>query len=285
MEASSLSRQTSVVICVKNGEDIIKPALESVLRNNPFEVVVVDGQSTDRTVEIVRGMNIAVVSDSGRGIACARRAGVENTSGRWVMFVGPDNVLPDNFIEQFLTLKQRWGFHAASAQTRVLSPKTYWDRGMDFRYVCTNGEPGPRTIVGTPSVYDHALFNEVQFSDQDFGGADDTDVAEQLLARGYKLGVVPLLVHEQPGSTMKMMWKRFRWYGTGDYCFYHRYQGGWSFRRKLKSVFHPFRQALTSMGRAIRQGRIDLSAWLVFTMVARYKGWIEYALAGKTKHD
>lgn len=282
---SSYSKRTSVVICVKNGEDIIKPALESVLKNNPHEIIVVDGRSTDKTGEIVKSMNIPFLSDEGKGLAYARRVGVDNATGDWVLFVGPDNVLPENFINDFVSMKQEWGFHAASAQTRILAPQTYWDRGGDFRWVCIMGKPGPRTIVGTPSVYDRAMFKDVKFSEKDFGPSDDTDVAEQFLERGYKLGVVPLLVHEQPGWTFQMIWKRFRWYGTGDYFFYHRYKDKWTFTRKLKSLTHPLRQTMNYMGQGLKRGRLDVAPWLLITAAARYKGWIEFALAGKAERN
>ncbi len=285
MANNEFSQDTSVVICVKNGESIIGPALESVLKNKPREVIVVDGRSTDRTAEIVRSMGVPFFSDEGKGLAYARRVGVEKSSGRWVLFVGPDNVLPESFIDDFVSLKQQWGFHAASAQTRVLSPQTYWDRGGDFRWVCIMGKPGPRTIVGTPSVYDRELFDTVKFSEKDFGPSDDTDVAEQLLQKGAKLGVVPLLVHEQPGWTMSMTWKRYRWYGTGDYFFYHRYRQNWTLARKLKSLTHPLRQTMRYMGIGLRQGRFDVAPWLLLTALARYKGWVEFAWARKAERN
>ena len=51
----------SVVILAKNCEHLMEKCLESVLQNKPFELVVVDGVSTDRTREISREMGAVVV--------------------------------------------------------------------------------------------------------------------------------------------------------------------------------------------------------------------------------
>lgn len=44
----------SVVIAAKNAERTIKECLDSVQRNNPAEIIIVYGVSTDRTVEIAQ---------------------------------------------------------------------------------------------------------------------------------------------------------------------------------------------------------------------------------------
>jgi len=44
----------SVIIVAKNAESTIEECLDSVRRNNPAEIIVVDGLSTDKTVSLSR---------------------------------------------------------------------------------------------------------------------------------------------------------------------------------------------------------------------------------------
>ena len=44
----------SVVVCVRNEEKRIRDCLESIYANDPDEVIVVDGNSSDRTIAIAR---------------------------------------------------------------------------------------------------------------------------------------------------------------------------------------------------------------------------------------
>ena len=142
------SRDVSVIICTRNAEDDIHRCIASVQKNNPKEILVVDGKSTDRTLEKVKKMQVRCISDQGKGLAYARRMGVEHTSGELVMFVGPDNILSEHFIDELIFLKNEWKFDVASVSTRTKEPTNYWDKGMDFRWVCNMGTPGETDVPG-----------------------------------------------------------------------------------------------------------------------------------------
>ena len=69
----------SVILVVRNGARFMGEALNSVFLSarKPVEVLVIDGGSTDRTVEIARGFPLTrVVAQEGRGIACAYNQGI-----------------------------------------------------------------------------------------------------------------------------------------------------------------------------------------------------------------
>ena len=284
-EASlNASSMVSVVVCVRNGANILGNCLLSTLENSPKEIIVVDGLSTDNTVELAQSyQHVRVISDEGKGLAYARRIAVEEATGDYILFVGPDNIMEKEFINNFVRLKKEWGFDAASVQTRVLKPVTFWDKGLDFRWKCLMGKPGPLRVVGTPSLYDSKLFEKVKFSLDNVGPHDDTDVADQLRHEGFKLGLVPLLVYDQNGWNRKTTWNRFKWYGTGDFYYYSKYKSSWSFGRRLFSLSHPLRQTWAYALQALSKINIIAIPWLIFTMTARYYGWISMSFNRKKK--
>jgi glycosyltransferase involved in cell wall biosynthesis len=273
---TKLSSDVSVVICTRNVEADIENCIRAVIKNRPKEILVIDGRSTDKTLEILESLKIRHLSDEGQGLAHARKLGVDNTVGSMVMFVGPDNMLPENFITDLVRLRKEWGFDVASVSTRTANPKNYWDKGMDFRWLCNMGTAGETDVPGTPNLYDRTLFKAENFSSRDLGGADDTDLCERLRARGYKLGIVPLIVYEKNGWTMRKVWNRFKFYGTGDCCFYDQYRLSWTLWRRLQSLTHPLRQTLDYSKIAISKGKTDLLPWLFCAMLARYYGWLTY---------
>jgi glycosyltransferase involved in cell wall biosynthesis len=277
------AKNVSVIICTRNVEQDIRSCIESIEKNHPGEILVVDGKSTDKTLDIVNALSVKNISDGGRGLAYARRVGVENTNLPFVMFIGPDNILGCDFIEKLIRLKEEWRFDVASVSTRIYEPQNFWDRGMDFRWKCNMGTPGETDVPGTPNVYDRRLFEKVHFSDKDFGGADDTDLCEQLKNYGYKLGIVPLAIFEKNGWTSRFIWNRFKFYGTGDNCFYKQYKSTWTLSRRLLSITHPLRQTISYSRLALLEKNYEAIPWLFYTMVARYYGWISYK-RGETKN-
>jgi glycosyltransferase involved in cell wall biosynthesis len=87
-----------VVIITKNSESMLNECLKSVYENVPVNhLIVVDGYSTDRTLEIVRDFqkkhgNVLVIPDKGTR-ATARQKGIDQVKTEWFMFVDSDAVL------------------------------------------------------------------------------------------------------------------------------------------------------------------------------------------------
>ncbi len=82
----------SVVIPVKNEEDTIERCLEAVFSQSlkPHEVIVVDGHSSDGTVERTREFPAKVVYEDYGTVGGARQVGVLSAEGEIVAFTDVD---------------------------------------------------------------------------------------------------------------------------------------------------------------------------------------------------
>ena len=87
-----------VVVLTLNSDRKLKDCLASIYQNIPVhQLIVVDGGSTDRTLEILgkfnqRFGNVKIVHDKGTR-ATARQKGIENVTSDWFIFVDSDVVL------------------------------------------------------------------------------------------------------------------------------------------------------------------------------------------------
>ena len=89
----------SVITPVLDGERFIEDAIQSVLRQeySRFEHVVVDGGSTDGTVEILkRYPHLRWISEPDRGQSDAMNKGFELSSGEVVVYLNADDYLEPN---------------------------------------------------------------------------------------------------------------------------------------------------------------------------------------------
>ncbi len=59
----------TVVVPVRNAELFIDDCLASIVRAHPREIIVVDGNSTDSTVERARQFPVTILSDEGKGVS------------------------------------------------------------------------------------------------------------------------------------------------------------------------------------------------------------------------
>jgi glycosyltransferase involved in cell wall biosynthesis len=89
----------SVIIVVKNGERYLAEAIESVLVQTyePFEIIVVDGQSTDNTEKITKSYKqVRYIRQTGQGIADAYNVGIDTAKGKLIAFISHDDLWASN---------------------------------------------------------------------------------------------------------------------------------------------------------------------------------------------
>lgn len=91
----SRSGSVSVIVIVKNGERFLADALQSIQQQAypPFETLVVDGGSTDRTAEIAQsfpGVRYLLQPDS--GISNAYNFGIAQSEGELLAFLSYDDL-------------------------------------------------------------------------------------------------------------------------------------------------------------------------------------------------
>lgn len=83
----------------KNIEKCIKSLLSQAYSRDDYEIIVVDGGSKDRTVEIAQNLGAKVISQKSRYIEGARNDGAFMARGGIVAFTDADIVLHDNWLK------------------------------------------------------------------------------------------------------------------------------------------------------------------------------------------
>ncbi len=91
----------SVVIPAFNEEKRIGLCLKSIQNQSvaPFEIIVVDNNSTDNTAKIAKEMGAKVIFEKNQGISFARNAGFNNAKGEIIARTDADTIVPSNWIE------------------------------------------------------------------------------------------------------------------------------------------------------------------------------------------
>lgn len=98
------NHKVSVVLLTKNSVLTVQKSIDSIFRQTrkPNEVVVVDGNSKDGTLEIVKKYTVKLITEPGLGFGHARNLGVKNASGDIVFFIDSDCYAEPDWIEKAL---------------------------------------------------------------------------------------------------------------------------------------------------------------------------------------
>lgn len=94
--------KVTIITAVYNGAAYIKRAIDSIAEQtyDNIEYIVVDGGSTDGTVDILRQHSNVVtrfISEPDKGIYDAMNKGVKMATGDWIYFLGCDDYLYPDF--------------------------------------------------------------------------------------------------------------------------------------------------------------------------------------------
>lgn len=105
--------KVSVIIPIYNNADTIKRCLNSILNQTykNIEIIIVNDGSTDNVKEILESYNdsrIVIFNNNNYGVSYARNYGIQNSTGKYIMFVDGDDTLDKNCIEEAMNISSKY---------------------------------------------------------------------------------------------------------------------------------------------------------------------------------
>lgn len=174
---------TVITVCF-NAAATIRETITSVLGQTyeKLEYLVIDGKSTDGTVEILQSIadkRMKFISEKDSGIFNAMNKGLRMASGNYLIFLGAD----DTFFDSNVLTK-------VAAKLRADDDVIYGDIMLRKRHRLYNGAFsrwtwGHRNISHQCIFYPHSVFTHYTY-DENFRSVSDWDYNLRLLADGTK---------------------------------------------------------------------------------------------------
>lgn len=99
-----MEKNISILIPVRNEEKKIEQCLNAVFDQTikPLEVIVIDGNSTDNTVENAKEFSVKVMFENYHTRAGACQVGIENAKGEYIAFTDADCIPKRDWLESLI---------------------------------------------------------------------------------------------------------------------------------------------------------------------------------------
>jgi cellulose synthase/poly-beta-1,6-N-acetylglucosamine synthase-like glycosyltransferase len=236
------SVKITIGMCVKNSEDIVKKAINSILDQDfpkdLTELIIVDGKSKDKTLKILKtslsnsDLKVRVYSESS-GLGVARQMVVENARGTYIVWVDADMILPPSYVSNLVS------FMDSHSSVGIAAGKyaVYMGQGVaadleNIVYAVDSvyGEKSASKFGYLPgtegSIFRVEAIREIGgFDVRMNGAAEDTEVAYRMNQSGWKVVKTKEVFAESTRQSWSSLWKQYVWYGRGGHFIFHKNSG------------------------------------------------------------
>lgn len=282
-----LKPRVTIGVCVRNCESTILETVSSItVQDYPhelLEVIVVDGYSNDRTVQIIKRVLLnsdikSYIFYENKGLGFARQIVVDNARGKYIIWVDGDMVLPKEFVKtqvEFMEqnpmvgiAKGRYGFFNEDSLVATLED-------MDFMTTFNFENEKVPDILGTSgAIYRVKAIKEMGGFDENITGVgEDMDMEYKIRAAGWELRISPAFFYEIRRKTWQALWREYFWHGKGGFHV---------FRKKVRIfrsvpfsvVFNKFVQSAFAYRLTHRKRAFLLPMHYVFKRIAWFSGLV-----------
>lgn len=248
----------SVIVPVRNEEAFVGRTIDMLLSQDyprtSLEILVVDGESTDRTRDIVRRYMdqdepVRLIDNPRRWSSAARNLGVQSAQGEMILVVDGHCELPDrqsltHVAEAFersgadivgrpqpLMVREASGFQQAIACARA----SWLGHHPDSYIYCSIDQFVPAISVG--AAYRRSVFEKIGYFDEQFDACEDVDFNY----RADQAGLTCFLssqarIHYYPRSSLWGLFQQLERYGRGRVRLARKHPSTWSLKSMAPAV-------------------------------------------------
>jgi len=202
LERTIIGQRISVIILTLNSKSTIPACLDSILSQdyqNP-EIIVVDGGSTDSTIEIIRRYPVKVLIENAkdRSIPHARNVGINAASGSIIVFIDSDCVAEKNCLSALVK-------HFDREEVAGVGGQIFYCRSLIKK-------ENPMTVssifppYSPPIAYRKKHLERIGGFDETLPYGEDWDLYVRVRLAGYKVIYEPkAIVYHRLRSTKQMV--------------------------------------------------------------------------------
>lgn len=211
----------SVVIPTYNEEKGIKQCIDSIFANTeqPYEVIVADGGSSDKTVEIAKAAGAIVFDNPNRTAASGRNVGISHATGDIIAFTDGDNYVDIKWLESIRKAFEDDETVEGIGGKVIPAPpinkiEQFWGN-LWLNIIMVFGDEEfiieskslRNSFITANCAYKKSLLEKLNGFDEWFGNnAEDVDLMWRAFDSGVKLKYIPTaIVSAHSPTTMKEM--------------------------------------------------------------------------------
>ncbi|MFC1973922.1 glycosyltransferase [Chloroflexota bacterium] len=218
----------SIIVITKDEEKNIAKCLDSLIfqdyPRDAYEIIVVNGASTDRTEEICRRYPVRLITINLNSISRQRNKGIAVARGAYIAFVDADCTVKNTWLRKLMQYIEESHSHVVAvggpnflfsddpALSKVIgySQETFLGSGGSPQAKIINRSGYVNSIPNCNILYRRAVIAQERY-DENLSVGEDCELNFRLRQKGYKFLYLPDVAvwHHRPDSFIKFTKKMF----------------------------------------------------------------------------
>lgn len=204
------NKLVSIVIPTKNEESVIARLISSIKQQTytDKEIILVDNNSTDKTVTIAKEMGISTFTQ-GPERSAQRNCGAKKAKGDYLLFLDADMKLSPNVVKECVQICQSHKKIGAIVIPEQSVASNFWEQVKAFERSFYNEEGDE--ITDAARFFRKEAFKISGGYDESITGPEDWDLPETVKKLGYKIGRAKSVIYhyEKISSPFDLAQKKF----------------------------------------------------------------------------
>lgn len=202
--------QVSAIITTKNEEEVVGRLIQSIKKQTfkNIEIILVDNNSTDKTLDIAKKMGVKVYT-FGTERSAQRNFGAKKAKGNYLIFLDADMKLSTSVIGGCVQVCLDDKKIGAVAIPEKSVASNFWEKVKAFERSFYN-EKGDE-ITDAARFFTQEAFKKAGGYDETITGPEDWDLPETVKRLGYKIGRIRSVIYhyERISSVFNLAQKKF----------------------------------------------------------------------------
>lgn len=251
----------SIVIPVRNEASHLGALLDDLLNQDypaeRYEILVTDGESTDRTKEVVENfarrarVRILCLPNPRRLSSAGRNVGVHASHGDIIVFIDGHCRVPNrSLLQTSADLIQQTGAGCLCRPQPLAAPDNSWFQQVVAQVRSTFLGHGPESTIylkefqgyvnpmSSGAIYKRSVFDQIGVFDESFDACEDVEFNYRVHKAGLRSYLsTSLAVVYRPRATPSALFKQLFRYGRGRFRFVLKHPGAASVMQLIPAAF------------------------------------------------
>jgi glycosyltransferase involved in cell wall biosynthesis len=232
MELLKNKTKVSIIIPCYNEEAYIQDAISSIssqVHNYDYEILVIDGMSTDKTIEKIKPLlstNVKLFENHNRTKPFALNIGIKQSTGDYILIADAHSVYPTNYISTLVrTIQENPAYANTGCAVKTLPANdTFIAKAIAIALSSRFGVGSSTFRTGTSILkevdtvpfgcFKREIFKHIGLFDTELTRNQDDELNARIINSGYKIALVPNIeVEYYARESLAKLWKMYYQYG------------------------------------------------------------------------